>query len=74
MAAASPHLSDRGPPVMINLAAYAGLFMAAFLAATLIPAQSESVLTGLLLAGGQTPLRWWRWRASAMCWDRCSTG
>jgi membrane protein YqaA with SNARE-associated domain len=27
--------------------------MAAFLAATLIPAQSESVLTGLLLAGGQ---------------------
>jgi membrane protein YqaA with SNARE-associated domain len=38
---------------MINLAAYGSLFMAAFLAATLIPAQSESVLTGLMLAGGQ---------------------
>lgn len=38
---------------MIDLAAYAGLFLAAFLAATLIPAQSESVLTGLILAGGQ---------------------
>jgi membrane protein YqaA with SNARE-associated domain len=41
---------------MQDLAAYAGLFMAAFLAATLIPAQSESVLTGLLLAGGQDPI------------------
>jgi membrane protein YqaA with SNARE-associated domain len=38
---------------MADFAAYGGLFMAAFLAATLIPAQSESVLTGLLLAGGQ---------------------
>lgn len=38
---------------MIDLAAYGGLFLAAFLAATLIPAQSESVLTGLLLAGSQ---------------------
>jgi membrane protein YqaA with SNARE-associated domain len=38
---------------MINLAAYGSLFLAAFLAATLIPAQSESVLTGLILAGGQ---------------------
>lgn len=41
---------------MQDIAAYAGLFMAAFLAATLIPAQSESVLTGLLLAGGQNPV------------------
>jgi membrane protein YqaA with SNARE-associated domain len=31
--------------------AYAGLFLAAFLAATLLPAQSEAVLVGLLLAG-----------------------
>lgn len=29
----------------------AGLFLAAFLAATLVPAQSEAVLAGLLLAG-----------------------
>ncbi|MDF1609007.1 DedA family protein [Hoeflea sp. YIM 152468] len=38
---------------MIDLAAYGSLFLAAFLAATLIPAQSESLLTGLILAGGQ---------------------
>ncbi|MEM5472969.1 YqaA family protein [Hoeflea sp. AS60] len=38
---------------MIDFAAYGSLFLAAFLAATLIPAQSESVLTGLILAGGQ---------------------
>lgn len=38
---------------MIDLAAYGSLFLAAFLAATLVPAQSESVLTGLILAGGQ---------------------
>ncbi|MCV2867241.1 DedA family protein [Defluviimonas sp. WL0002] len=31
--------------------ALTGLFLAAFLAATLVPAQSEAVLTGLLLAG-----------------------
>lgn len=30
---------------------YAGLFIAAFLAATLLPAQSEAVLVGLLTAG-----------------------
>lgn len=38
---------------MIDFAAYGSLFFAAFLAATLIPAQSESVLTGLIMAGGQ---------------------
>ena len=38
---------------MIDLAAYGSLFLAALLAATLIPAQSESVLSGLILAGGQ---------------------
>jgi membrane protein YqaA with SNARE-associated domain len=39
------------------LAAYGGLFVAAFLAATLIPASSEAVLVGLLLAGTGSP--WW---------------
>lgn len=38
---------------MTDLAAYGSLFLAALLAATLVPAQSESVLTGLILAGGQ---------------------
>jgi membrane protein YqaA with SNARE-associated domain len=47
---------ERQQARMQDITAYAGLFMAAFLAATLIPAQSESVLTGLLLAGGQSPL------------------
>ncbi|MCC6632060.1 MAG: DedA family protein [Gammaproteobacteria bacterium] len=37
---------------MDGLAGYAGLFAAAFVAATLLPAQSEAVLTGLLLDGG----------------------
>lgn len=38
---------------MIDLAAYAGLFTIAFVAATILPAQSEAALVGLLLAGGQ---------------------
>ena len=33
------------------LATYLGLFLAAFLAATIVPAQSEAVLVGLVLAG-----------------------
>ncbi|MBB4866364.1 membrane protein YqaA with SNARE-associated domain [Pseudomonas nitritireducens] len=40
----------------LALAAHFGLFLSAFLAATLLPAQSEAVLVGLLL-GGQYP--WW---------------
>jgi membrane protein YqaA with SNARE-associated domain len=40
---------------MSALAACAGLFLAAFLAATLLPAQSEAVLAGLLLAGQLPP-------------------
>ena len=36
---------------MTDLAAYASLFMAAFVAATVLPAQSEAVLVGLLLTG-----------------------
>ncbi|MER8780214.1 DedA family protein [Mesorhizobium sp. M1006] len=35
---------------MTDLAAYAGLFLAALLAATILPMQSEAVLVGLLLA------------------------
>ncbi|WP_417411722.1 YqaA family protein [Hoeflea sp.] len=38
---------------MTDLAAYGSLFLASLLAATLIPAQSESVLAGLILAGRQ---------------------
>ncbi|OHV76605.1 YqaA family protein [Rhizobium sp. LCM 4573] len=36
---------------MIDLAAYAGLFAAAFIAATIFPMQSEAILVGLLLSG-----------------------
>lgn len=35
------------------LAAYTALFLAAFLAATIVPAQSEAVLVGLILAKDQ---------------------
>ncbi len=38
---------------MIDLAVYGGLFLAAFLAATLLPMQSEAALATTLLAGGQ---------------------
>lgn len=37
------------------MAELTGLFLAAFLAATLVPAQSELVLVALLLSGGQDP-------------------
>ena len=37
--------------LLIDLSVYAGLFGAAFLAATLLPAQSELVLSGLVVAG-----------------------
>lgn len=40
---------------MTDLAVYTGLFLVAFLAATIFPAQSEVVLTGLLLGGNYTP-------------------
>lgn len=40
---------------MIDAMAYAGLFLSAFGAATVLPLQSEAVLVGLLLAGGQPP-------------------
>lgn len=38
---------------MVDLATYAGLFLSALIAATLLPMQSESVLVGLLLAAKQ---------------------
>lgn len=36
---------------MLDLAAYAGLFSAAFIAATIFPMQSEAILVGLMLTG-----------------------
>ncbi|WP_406872730.1 YqaA family protein [Aminobacter sp. P9b] len=39
---------------MTGLAAYGGLFVAALAAATLLPAQSEAVLAGLILNGGHS--------------------
>ncbi|PWW03861.1 membrane protein YqaA with SNARE-associated domain [Hoeflea marina] len=38
---------------MSDLAAYGSLFLAALIAATLLPAQSEALLTALLLGGAQ---------------------
>jgi membrane protein YqaA with SNARE-associated domain len=40
---------------MVDLTAYFGLFTAAFAAATLVPAQSEAVLVGLLVGGNLSP-------------------
>ena len=40
---------------MSAFAAYGGLFLAAFAAATILPAQSEAVLAGLLAAGNHAP-------------------
>lgn len=37
--------------MVFDLAAYAGLFSAAFIAATLLPMQSEAILVGLILKG-----------------------
>lgn len=41
---------------MPSLTVYLGLFAAAFLAATILPAQSEAVLAALLVAGKQSPV------------------
>ncbi|MDX8450728.1 YqaA family protein [Mesorhizobium captivum] len=38
-----------------DLAAFGGLFLTAFAAATVLPLQSEAVLVGLLLAGTHSP-------------------
>jgi membrane protein YqaA with SNARE-associated domain len=37
-----------------DISAYAGLFLAALLAATILPMQSEALLAGLLLGGGHS--------------------
>lgn len=42
--------------VMIDLSAYLGLFSIAFVAATILPAQSEAALVALLVAGAQDPV------------------
>lgn len=39
--------------MLVDAASYGGLFLAAFLAATILPMQSEAVLVGLILAGHQ---------------------
>jgi membrane protein YqaA with SNARE-associated domain len=39
-----------------DLSAYLSLFAAAAIAATVLPAQSEALLVGLIAAGGQSPL------------------
>lgn len=41
---------------MNTLAAYGGLFLAALIAATILPAQSEAVLAGLLVTGRYSPV------------------
>lgn len=43
-------------PRVNDLAAYAGLFGAALAAATILPAQSEAVLVGLLLTEAHSPV------------------
>ena len=40
---------------MADLSALAGLFLAAFVAATILPAQSEAVLAALLISGAYPP-------------------
>lgn len=41
---------------MLDLSAYLGLFAIAFVAATILPAQSEAALVALLVAGTQSPV------------------
>jgi membrane protein YqaA with SNARE-associated domain len=41
---------------MIDLSTYLGLFAIAFVAATILPAQSEAALVALLLGGAQSPV------------------
>lgn len=41
---------------MLDLSAYLGLFAIAFVAATILPAQSEAALVALLVAGRQDPV------------------
>lgn len=41
---------------VLDFSAYAGLFAVAFVAATILPAQSEAALVALLVAGAQDPV------------------
>ncbi|MCK0209106.1 DedA family protein [Starkeya koreensis] len=41
--------------ILVDAAAYAGLFVAALAAATILPMQSEAALVALVLAGAQPP-------------------
>jgi len=44
-----------GGGAVTDLATYAGMLLTAMIAATVVPAQSEAVLAGLLVAGQQPP-------------------
>jgi membrane protein YqaA with SNARE-associated domain len=48
--------AGRGRAEMGDLAVYAGLFAVAFVAATILPAQSEAALVGLIIADAQPVL------------------
>lgn len=48
--------SELTAEVLADIAAFVGLFLTAFAAATILPLQSEAVLAGLLLAGAQSPV------------------
>ncbi len=41
--------------LMVDIATYAGLFLSALIAATILPMQSEAVLVALLAGGGHSP-------------------
>ena len=47
--------SSPGLALLSDAGVYVGLFAAAFLAATIVPAQSEALLVGLLVLGNQPP-------------------
>lgn len=51
----SPQAPGAGAGRMIALSAYGGLFLVAFIAATLLPAQSEATLVGLLASRTFSP-------------------
>jgi len=50
---------------MDAFSAYAGLFAASFLAATVLPFQSEAMLVGLILAEASP---WWALAAATLGW------
>lgn len=52
---AGPPQTDGPTSFVHDFSVYIGLFSAALLAATIVPAQSEALLVGLLLLGNQPP-------------------